>query len=353
MNNAELSLFHRTILALLCLAGGVVSALSGIKELCSDACTAAHTFSFFNLPMQLLGVAYFVGLLAVAIILGKARKPAWWRRIFTAMVTMGMGAEIWFVGIQVFQIKRICIFCAVVAGIVAIVALLWGALQWRPLMETIRGGSRMNMVGRLMARGALVLTALGAGALISFAGLRPGTTAGEVVNPYIGNQMSPVEVIFITDWYCPSCLKAEPAMTDIVTKLSGKAKFTFIELNIHENSYNYVPANLSFLINEKRDYLKLRRALHTLAAKTPTPSEEELRNLARQCGVTYKPLPLSVVIKGLQFAAGIVSSAGINSTPTVLVVNRKSGANTVLQGDKAITLDAVGKAVDAVARGRN
>jgi len=336
------------LLYVLCFAGVVVSALSAIKELCSEACTAAHTFTFFRMPMQALGVAYFVGLLVVAIVMGKVQRPLWWRRIFTAMVAMGVGAEVWFLGIQVFQIGKICIFCAIVAGIVAVIALLWSAMQWKPTMETIRGGSNMSMFGRLAGRGGLVLAALAAGFLVSFAGLRPTSAASEVLNPYIGNQMSRVEVIFITDWFCPSCIKAEPAMAEIVTKLSDKAKFTFIELNIHENSYNYVPANLSFLLNEKRSYLKLRQGLHALAKKTTTPTEEELRTMARQYGVTYKPLPLSTVVKGLQFAAGLVSIGGINSTPTVLVVNRKNGANTVLQGDKAITLDAVSSAVKLI-----
>lgn len=206
----------------------------------------------------------------------------------------------------------------------------------------------MNMFGKLMGRGTLVLTALVAGLLVSLIGLRPTSAAGEKLNPYIGSQMSQVEVIFITDWFCPSCIKAEPAMAEIVTKLNSKAKFTFIELNIHEESYNFVPANLSFLINEKRNYLQLRQALHGLAKKTATPSEEDLRNLARPYGVAYKPLPMTAVIKGMQFASGIVATAGINSTPTVLMINRKNGANTILQGDKSITLEAVSKAIDAL-----
>jgi uncharacterized membrane protein/thiol-disulfide isomerase/thioredoxin len=350
MMTSQRSVYFRITIYVLCLAGITASGLSGIEELCSEACTAAHTFAFYRLPMQALGVAYFSALLVVALVMNKTAKPAWLCRIFTIMVAMGIGAETWFIGIQIFQIGRMCMLCVMVACIMAAIALFWSVVCWKPIMSTIRGGSKMNMFGRLMGRGALVLTALVAGLLVSFAGLRPTSAAGEKLNPYIGSQMSPVEVIFITDWFCPSCIKAEPAMTDIVTKLNGKTKFTFIELNIHEDSYNFVPANLSFLVNEKRNYLQLRQALHGLAKKTATPSEDELRNLARQYGVTYKPLPMTAVIKGMQFASGIVSTAGINSTPTVLVINRKSGANTILQGDKSITLEAVSRAIDALAR---
>lgn len=345
---SQQSLYFRITMYVLCLTGVAVSGVSGIKELCSEACTAAHTFTFYRLPMQAVGVAYFAALLVVALVMDKSAKTAWLRRVFTIMVAMGIGAETWFIGIQIFQIGRMCILCAIVACVMAVIALFWGGICWKPMMNTIRGGSRMNMFGRLVGKGAVVLTALVAGLLVSFAGLRPTNAAGEKLNPYIGSQMSQVEVIFITDWFCPSCIKAEPAMEEIVTKLNNKAKFAFIELNIHEDSYNFVPANLSFLINEKRNYLQLRQALHGLAKKTATPTEEDLRNLARPYGVVYKPLPMTAVIKGMQFASGIVATAGINSTPTVLVINRKSGANTILQGDKSITLEAVSRAIDAL-----
>ena len=131
---------------------------------------------------------------------------------------------------------------------------------------------------------------------------------------------------------------------------SDRARFTFVELNIHENSYNFVPANLSFLINEKRNYLTLRRGLQLLARTTETPTEEDLRTMARKYGVVYKPLPMTAIVKGLRFASGIAQTAHIDSTPTAIVINQRTGATRMFQGDRAITLDAVTKAVHELSR---
>src|SRR4051794_6238197 len=62
-----------------------------------------------------------------------------------------------------------------------------------------------------------------------------------------GNVSSPIEIYVISDWFCPSCKKAEPKIEQIYTDLKSKAAFYFVDDAINRQSVNFTPYHLAFL----------------------------------------------------------------------------------------------------------
>ena len=75
--------------------------------------------------------------------------------------------------------------------------------------------------------------------------------------PYFGNENSPVEVYYITDWFCPACKQIEPELEPYYPKMMTKARLFFVDYPIHPETMNYIPYNLSFMLNDKKQYFKI------------------------------------------------------------------------------------------------
>lgn len=164
----------------------------------------------------------------------------------------------------------------------------------------------------------------------------------------LGNAKSPIEVYFISDWFCPSCKKAEPEIEDIYAKVQSKVAFYFVDHAIHKNSLNYTSYNLSFLVNDKPQYLALRKALLKLTDKTETPSDSDIEAIAKKEHAQFQDLPYTDVKAGLDFFEKVVQKYEIRSTPVLIVVNNKTDKFVKLAGAKKIKEKSVLKAIDEV-----
>ena len=97
-----------------------------------------------------------------------------------------------------------------------------------------------------------------AGFLMAFIGISNPNSAEAVAENMkerlaFGLKNSPVEIYFVTDWYCPSCKKIEPLIEKLYPTMRAKATFFFIDYPIHKKSMNFSPYNLAFLINYKQE----------------------------------------------------------------------------------------------------
>ena len=108
---------------------------------------------------------------------------------------------------------------------------------------------------------------------------------------------------------------------------------------------NYIPYNLSFMLNDKKQYFKIRKALTKLAKESKTPTPEQVQKAVQPYGVTYVPLNFADVNEGIKFQEGIVKTFKVKQTPTVVVANRKKLKAKKLTGS-SITAKNIMRAID-------
>jgi len=76
-------------------------------------------------------------------------------------------------------------------------------------------------------------------------------------NIWFGNLSSPVEVYFVSDWYCDYCRRVEPVVKSALSDIGAKAKYTWIDLAIHRESMNIIPVSLDVLLGDKKTTSRL------------------------------------------------------------------------------------------------
>lgn len=163
-----------------------------------------------------------------------------------------------------------------------------------------------------------------------------------------GDRNSPIEIYIFTDWQCPACRQIEPLMERLTPKLESKAQVVFVDYAIHPESLNFTPYNLSFMINNKDQYFKLRHALEELAERNSDPTEEEVMEVIKPIGAQYKQLNYSDIALGMKYFKRLGTQFGINGTPVVVVVNNTDKRGKKLKGAKEITETNIMQAISSL-----
>ena len=207
------------------------------------------------------------------------------------------------------------------------------------------------MMKRLAGKTALILFAFLAGMSITAMGLeKPDAFAAglSVKSLSFGDAESSSEVYIITDWFCPACRVAEPEMLKGARKAMQRAKVVFVDYPIHPETFNYIPYNLSFIVREKEKYLQIREAMATLARKTKEPTPEDVQGTVSPLGVKYVPLNYADVLAGMQYFNTLVQKFKVPGTPSVVVLDSRTGKTKTLYGISAITSDNIMKTLAEV-----
>jgi len=328
-------------------AAWILSVMSWLG-ICSDGCQETHLYRFFGLPLSPLGVGYFT-LCGLAFLTRNRFRFSGF--LIPVLLSGAVGSEIVLVWIQKFVIGKWCPLCVGIAlSVVAACVLI--ALERLPgIAARIRGGERNLVMKRLAGKMVLVLFAFLAGIGISSMGLsKPDVFAAglPVKSLAFGDTESSLEVYFVTDWFCPACRAAEPEILKGARKVMGQAKVIFVDYPIHQETLNYIPFNLSFILREKGKYLQIREALATLARKTKEPTPEDVQAAVSPLGVKYVPLNYADVLAGMQYFGTLVTKLKVPGTPSVVVQDSRSGKTKTLFGGSVITSDAILKTVAEV-----
>ncbi len=302
------------------LAAGLALTFLSLSEICSQECAEVHNYKLYGSKFEYFGLLFF----ASGLILHFAsRFSPYFPLLLALAVSASVGSEIYFILFQKYVIGTWCPVCLTIAatvGILALVMLFEYALS-------IKNEKQRNVMYNLF-RGSLSIGAVALGFLIAFIGIaKPEKSFAEGVNetdPVFGNKNSNVEVYIVTDWFCPACKRADPAIEEAMPDLFKSARVFFIDKIIHQESMNYLPYNLSFMINNKKQYVQIRKALIALTDKTKEPTLEDIQNAIKPLGVTYKQLNYSDINSGMRFFEGIVKHFEIHQTPTVVVANRRT-----------------------------
>jgi hypothetical protein len=324
-------------------AGLLLSIVSWLR-LCSGACAESHNWRFFGGPIENLGLLFFI---PANILFWLSWRNVWLFSLVGLMLFGALGAEIHFILVQKYKIGAWCPVCLSIAASVGLAALCYCIKYILELTQ--KRGSLMTQIWK----GFAGLSVCVLGFLISLLGTAQfdQLAAAEATlkeSLMFGNKESPIEVYIFTDWACPACRVLEPALGQAAPKIMKKARLTFVDHAIHTATLNYSPYNVSFMIRNKTDYLKLRDALTHLSLKTSSPTEAQVEKIAEGLGTKYESLNFSDIALSQKYFKELGRQFGVKQTPTAILVNLKTRKGKKLIGADQITESNVERAISSL-----
>jgi protein-disulfide isomerase/uncharacterized membrane protein len=319
---------------------GIVLSLLSATELCNfGGCTEAHQYRFWGFGLPMLGVGYFV---LLALVLALPPRITLAETALGVMLAGGAGAEVTLIHLQKNIIKAWCPLCLGIAAVVYILCIM-------QLFNLIRNQRRsFAMKRRIIAQSLLLVCAMLAGFLVSFAGISKPAAAAGSPDISLGKQKGPVEVYLFSDWFCPVCVKIEPVIEALYPTLLQKARVTFVDKAVHPEAMNFVPYHISFAALEKDKYLQLRRALFAVASKTKNPTPDDIKAAIAPLKVTYRQLSFMEVTQQMGKFQALAEQFKVTATPTMVITNSKTNKTKTLVGGGEITTDGILKALKSV-----
>lgn len=338
----------RDSLALVPIAAALIFSVLSWLGICSDGCEETDLYRIFGFPLSPLGVGYFT-LCGLAFLTRNRFRFSGF--LIPVLLSGALGSEFVLVWIQKFVIGKWCQLCVGI-GLSVVTACVLVALERLPgVAARICGGERNLEMKRLAGKTALILFVLLAGMGVTAMGLsKPDAFAAgmPVTSLAFGDTESSSEVYIITDWFCPACRTAEPEILKGVRKAMRQAKVVFVDYPVHPETFNYIPYNLSFIVHDKAKYLEIRGAMATLAQKTKEPTLEDVQAAVSPLGVKYVPLNYADVMAGMQYFSTLVKRFKVPGTPSVVVLDSRTGKTKTLYGMLEITSDNILKTLTEV-----
>lgn len=302
----------------------VGSILSDFK-ICTGGCTAAHEYRLFGSSFATVGILFSV---ALAVINQLRSDSTIITGIFAVLVSAASGAEIYFLHVQKEEIGQWCPVCVTIAvAAFVLTAIIYPIIQ-KEIHMKLRFG---KMAPLLIMASSFVL-----GLIVALAGVQPPAFAAEIDNIWFGKKSAKVEVYFVSDWFCSYCRKAEPSIEKMVPNIGKVARYTFLDMPIHRETYEFMPFHLSLLLGEKRNYLQGRRALMEVAAKTKNPDAGAIKTAMAKHGVAFRMADFSTIMKLSSEVTSVLQGNGVRVTPTVLIVNPQTKEKRILSGTEQI-----------------
>ncbi len=334
------------IIALLATLVGLALSIVSWLEICTTHCAAMQHYRLFSFKFQTIGLLFFPILLISHLL---AFRLSLFRVITGLLLGAAVGAEIMFILLQKYTIQQWCPVCLGIAGTVGVAAVVYLVHYLMSLNRAVEQESRGDIMRKIWQGGSSFLVTL-----LSFLAVFFGVTKIDPLEAkedsikeamVFGLKDAPVEIYLFTDWQCPACRKLEPEVDNIVEAVTPSAQFYFADYMIHPETLNFIPYNLSFLINNKQDYLPLRHMLSNLSKKTGEPTHEQIESGAKALGQKYTPLNYADVVVGRQFFKHVAKEFNINATPTLVIVNRDTKKGKKLYGARDISTENVQKAI--------
>ena len=338
------------IVGLALIVGLIFSVLSWL-ELCVEHCSANQDYRLFGFPFAIVGMTFFTVLISLHFL---SRRYHFLSGLVIAMIASALGAEVMFVAVQKYQIGHWCPVCLSIAASIATAALVIAAEYLKNFKVTIEHHNRGDIMQKIK-QGLATLSFILLGFFLSFIGINKPNYAEAAVKDIkerlaFGVRQSPVEVYFISDWFCPSCKKVEPLIEKLYPSIRSKATFYFIDYPIHKKSLNFTPYNLAFLINNKPQYFQARTLLSHLTEETETPNDEDIEKAAHKHGIMLKELSFLDVKAGIDYFDKIVEKYNLNSTPTILITNVHNNRVVKFEGRDEISEEKILQAIDKLGK---
>lgn len=324
------------VLISLAFAAGFVLSLLSWFEVCTSACAEGTKFRLLGVPFAPFGILFFTIASCLWVL---SFRNHYLLTPLKLLITAALGAELHFLYLQKFIIGKWCPLCLGIFSCIATISVLFASDYLLRLMQAVTTKTRSRIM-KMTGNGVGTLSILFIGFLTAFFGVaKVDNVFSESIGKetiYFGKKNSTVEVYVFTDWFCPACHKVTPFIERKAPEIAQHARLFFIDAPIHDQSMNYLPYNLSFLVKEKKNYLKLRRKLEEVAKRGKTPTDQEVEKLAESIGTRYQPLDYSEINLGRQYFEETTKKFGVDSTPTVIIVNPTTKQQKKLIGVKDI-----------------
>lgn len=335
----------------LALGAGLILSILSWLEICVEHCSANQNYRLLGFPFAIVGMTFFSVLIALHFL---SHFYLVFSPVVGWMIASALGAEGMFIVVQKIEIGRWCPVCLSIAASVAFAAFVPLAGYLKNFKAALQSHNRGDIMQKVR-QGITTLSFLVMGFLIAFVGIGKANTAEAAMNDIkdriaFGLRNSPVEVYFVSDWFCPSCKKVEPLFEKMFPHIRSKATVYFIDFQIHKNSLNFTPYNLAFLVHNKSQYFEARDLLNDLTEKTETPNDEDVEKIAQKHGLNLKELSFLDVKAGIEYFDKIVNKYNLYSTPTIIITNLHTGKVVKFEGRDEISEEAVLKALDKMSQ---
>lgn len=318
---------------------GMGLSLETVFKICGS-CSVTADYRLFGMEFGWVGIGFFALLLPLLALRGRSACCAW---LALLLLFAAAGAEARFIWIQKYEIGQWCPICLSLA---ATIFLACAGVTWERLRTLSAKGAPMKSK---LIHFVLVSLFFVMGLGTATVGVNRQADAAEP-DLFLGKRSSPTTVYFVSDWFCPACRKAEPAIESIYPELARSVRIGFVDFPIHRETTNFTPFNLQFLTFEKAKYISLRRALSDLSLRTRTPSEAEVSAAIAHLGVRLRPINYADTLYGMQANLTVYRGFNVHSTPTVVVTNAKTKKSRLLVGDNRINPATVRAAIAEVER---
>ncbi len=338
----------RDLPALVPVAAALLFSVLSWAGVCAGACAEAHRYRLYGIPLPPIGVAFFSSCLLSLLI---RRRLTHADAVLILLLSGALGSEIVFLWTQKFVIGEWCPLCVGIAVSMATACVVLAGERVPRLARQMRSQERSLAMRKLTRNSSLVLTAFAVGVLVSAVGLErhdahAAVRSGKALSFGIPDGSS--EVYVVTDWFCPPCRAAESEIARGARLAMKQAKVVFVDYPGHQETLNFVPYNMAFMIREKEAYLRIREALFALAQTTREPTPEDVQAAVAPLGVKYVALNYADVAAGTEYFNGVMQKFKVKRTPTVVVTDTKTGKTKLLTGSAEITSDNIMKALAEV-----
>jgi thiol-disulfide isomerase/thioredoxin len=332
------------IIAGLAILGGLILTVLSFIELCTSSCVEGHKYRIFLLKFEHFGLIFFS---LVALLHLLAWKFTQLNTLNGYILASSVGGELCFLYVQKYLIGSWCPICLGIACSVFIAA---AAYACRGVLR-IKQQDHNKTKGTFMKHSTFSLITIILGFAVAFVGVTkidPLEARQESLKESItfGDPTSPVEVYVFTDWFCPLCHEVEPELKKMASSAERNAKVFFIDANIHDESMNFTPYNLSFMIYNKPQYFELRDALHNISKRTKSPTDSVVQSEINRYDVKQKDLNYRDIALATKMFSKLKQQFGVTSTPTVVVINLKTKKGKRISGKSDITEANIQKAIN-------
>lgn len=327
------------------IAGFVLSVVSWLK-LCSSICVEGHNYRIYGLHFETIGFIFFPILTVMHML---TRKIPILGTLAGWSICGALGSEIMFIYVQKYKIGSWCPVCLSIACALTIAGLIYFYNYYINFKNSLERENREEIMNSIY-KGFSGICFFIIGFIFAFGGIAKFNKLQAMENDIknkiaFGDLNSPIEVYVFTDWACGGCRAIEPTLESLAPKIMKKAKLIFVDQEVHPVTLNYIPYNLSFMINNKSKYLELRRALTKLALQTKEPTDSQVEALATQAGTQYKQLNYAEVQTGTKYFERLVQQLNVEGTPSIIIISKNNKKGKKLEGAEEITEANIMKAI--------
>lgn len=335
------------LLTLVIIAGFALSVISWLR-LCSSTCVEGHNYRIYGFAFETVGFVFFPILTLMHLL---SRKYSIFSTLVGWAICGALGAEIMFIYVQKYKIGSWCPVCLSIAGTLAFAGMICLYRYYINLKNSLERENKEEIMNSIY-KGFSGICFFVIGFVFAFGGIakfnKLQAMENEIKNKIaFGNPNSSIEVYVFTDWACGGCRAIEPTLEALAPKIMKKARLSFIDQEVHPITLNYIPYNLSFMINNKSKYLELRRALGKLALQTKEPTDAQVEALASKLGTQYTQLNYADIQMGTKYFEHLVKQLNVEGTPSVVIISKNDKKGKKLEGAEEITEANIMRAIDS------